>query len=63
MRLVVYLLERLNIGVGIHLRRAKRAMSEEFLYLAQVGTIIQQMGGEGVAKHVRRGLTLYAIAL
>ena len=43
----------LYIEVGINLRRRKVFMSEQLLYDAQVGAVLQQVGSERVTQRVR----------
>lgn len=42
------------------MRRRKFGVSEQFLNAAQIRAAIQQMGGEGVAKHVRMDMPVKA---
>ena len=40
----------------IDLRRRNVGVAEQLLHGAQVGAVLQQMAGEGMAQHVRRNL-------
>ena len=40
--------------VSVEFRRADSRMPKHFLDNAQIGTMLQQMGGKTVAEHVRR---------
>ena len=42
--------------MGVDLRRRDVGMAEQRLHDAQVGAVLQQMAGEGVAQHVRADL-------
>ena len=46
----------LNIEVGVDFGGSKVFVSEQLLDNAQVGAILQQMGGKGVAECVRRDI-------
>ena len=39
--------------MGVDLRRGDVGVAEQFLHDAQIGAVLQQMAGEGVAQHVR----------
>ena len=45
--------QTLAADVGIDLRRADGGVAEQFLDHAQVGAMLQQVGGEAVPQHVR----------
>jgi hypothetical protein len=40
--------------VGVDLRRRNVGVAEQQLHDAQVGAVVEQVRGEGVAQHVRR---------
>ena len=40
--------------MGIDLGRGNIGMTQQFLDASQIGTVIQEVGGEGVAQHMRR---------
>ena len=46
--------------VRVDLRRGQAFVSQQFLHATDVGTVIQQVGGEAVAKRVGRGATIEA---
>src|SRR5918999_68962 len=50
--LVVHLLQPLDAGMGVHLRRAERSMSQQLLHRAQVGSRVQHVSGEAVPKRM-----------
>ena len=39
--------------MGVDLRRRDIGMAEQLLHDAQIGAVLQQMAGEGMAQHVR----------
>ena len=39
--------------MGIDLGRGNIGMTQQFLDASQIGTVIQEVGGEGVAQHMR----------
>ena len=43
------LLQPLDTGMGVDLRRAEARMTEQLLHRAKIRPCIQQVGGEGVA--------------
>ena len=45
--------------VRIDLRGLQRSVSQEFLYLAHIGSAVQQVRCESVAQHVGAFLSLY----
>ncbi len=49
-KLPMHLLQAFLIDVGVDLRRGDVGVAEHFLDHAQVGTVVQQVGGEGVTK-------------
>jgi hypothetical protein len=55
---VVQLLEPLAGDMGVDLRRRDVGVAEQQLHHAQVGAVVQQVGGEGMAQHVRRDALL-----
>ena len=42
--------------VGVDLRRRDVGMAEQLLHDAEIGAVLQEVAGEGVAQHVRRDL-------
>src|SRR2546428_12321139 len=54
MVLIVHLLQSGSRNVRVDLRRRYVRMPEHHLYRAQIGAVLQQVCGEGVAQHVRR---------
>lgn len=44
--------------VSVFLRRGYSGMSEEFLNAPQIGTALEQVGGEGMSDFVRRHLAV-----
>src|SRR4029077_15614778 len=54
MKLFVHLLQPSPRDVRVDLRRRDVGVPEHHLYGAQIGTVFQQMRGEGVPEHVRR---------
>ena len=48
------LLQPLARHVGVDLRRRDVGVAEQQLHHAQVGAVVDQVGGEGVAQYVRR---------
>ena len=53
MRVFVGFLELLDGVVRIDLRGGKGSMPQKLLHGIQVGTVVEQVGGEGVTQHVR----------
>ena len=53
MGFVVHLHQLADSGVGVPLGGGKRAVAEQLLDGAQVGTVGEQMGGKGVAQRMR----------
>ena len=53
MRLAIDLTQRFDGEVRIDLRGIQTAVTEQFLYRADVGTGLQQMSGKAVAQRVR----------
>ena len=53
MMLRVQLFESLARDVRVDLCRRKVAVPEQHLHDAQIGTVVQQMGREGVTQRVR----------
>ena len=49
-----------NIVVRIDLRRSERSVPHKFLNLAQVGSVVQELGCEGVPQNVRRRFTCHS---
>src|SRR3546814_10511806 len=49
-------LQALAQHVGVDLRGRDVGVAQHLLQRAQVGAVVQQMAGEGVAQHVRRHL-------
>ena len=54
MRLVIDCFHPFGADVCIDLRRTEVGMTEQFLNAAEIGSGIQQMGGERMAQFVRR---------
>ena len=48
------LLQPLARHVGVDLRGGNVGVAEQHLHHAQVGAMVEQVGGEGVAQRVRR---------
>ena len=48
------LLQSFACHVSIDLRGRDVGVAEQHLHHAQVGAVVEQVGGEGVAQHVRR---------
>ena len=44
----------LALNMGIDLRRRDIGVAEHLLDAAQIGAVIEEMAGEGVAQHMRR---------
>ena len=42
--------------MGVNLCRGDIGMAEHLLYRTQIGAMVQEVAGEGVAQHVRRHL-------
>src|SRR5579871_5104361 len=59
MRLVVDLFHALGGDVRIHLGGDQVRVSKKLLHGAQVGAVVQEVGGERVAQGVRRGLQAF----
>ena len=53
MRLFVDLLQLCYAVVGVALCSAERGVAHQLLYIAHIGLLVEQMGGEGVSQHVR----------
>jgi hypothetical protein len=53
MRVAIDLEQPRDLEVSVLLRGAERAVAEELLDRAQVGALLEEMGGEGVAQGVR----------
>ena len=49
-------LQALLQHMGVDLRRGNIGMAEQRLHHAQIGAVVQQVAGEGVAQHVRAHL-------
>ena len=49
MRLLVHFFQPLHTSMSIHLCRAQRGMSEQFLDRPEVGTGVEQMRGKAVS--------------
>lgn len=54
MRLAITLPQTLCRYVRIDLRRRQVLVSKQFLHTTYIGTVVQQMGSEGVSQGVRR---------
>ena len=54
--LAVHAAEVLAVHVRVDLRRRDVGVAKEFLHDAQVGPVLQEMAGEGVAENVRADL-------
>src|SRR4051794_16658797 len=52
MRLIVDLLQSFHARVGVDLSGAQRCVAQQLLHSAKVGSGIEHVGGEGVAKRV-----------
>ena len=52
----------LEIHMGVNLRGADVGMSEQFLHAPQVAARLEQVGGKGMAEHVRMHVHLDALA-
>src|SRR5579885_3823161 len=53
--LLVALLKAVGRHVGVNLRGAQAAVAEQFLHAADVGAVVEQVGGEAVPQRVRAG--------
>lgn len=54
MREFVIMLKFAAGHVGVDLRSLKRFVAEKFLHAAEVGSVVEHVGGEAVAHRVRR---------
>ena len=53
-------LQALARHVRVDLRGGDVGVAQQHLHHAQVGAVVEQMGGEGVAQHVRRQRRMHA---
>ena len=56
----VRLAETVDAVVRVDLRRLQRGVSQQLLYLAYVGSVVEQMGGIGVPQYVGTFLPLHS---
>ena len=54
MRGRVHLAQLVDGDQRVHLRGRYRRMPEQLLYYADIGTAVEQVGGEGMPQYVRR---------